>query len=413
MTTYATLNPIGSKDPRDVLDNAENLDSFSIGREDRYLDRLGRPRKSMLGMENEFDAAETERQARYREAIESTGFQELGDYAAGVTLTGYQQVIRYSGELYGLSPAFSPPVVMTGTWATDKAKLVSRGDNVLRTALLAYTGGSNVRLSSGDLLQKAMTFLETLNYSTFEQRNSGPIEVVAHRGFMTQAPQNTALAFSSALRSGAHALECDVAVSADGEYYMFHDTTIDSLTTGTGTFTSLSSAYLDSIELKSGQGTRFAPVRLSRFTEYLEIARTAGAFIYPEFKRYRSTADLQGMIDLIVQYGMDSACCLSSFNLSILTMTRAANKNMEVGLLGVSTSVSTVKGYIDQVAELGKASLIWDYDATLSIPEAVAYAFSKGVDWGVYTVDQQSQLPAIRKLGIRRIISNISLKVDQ
>ena len=412
MTTYATLNPIGSKDPRDLLDNAENLDDWSLGEEDTYLDRLGRTRKSMRGMENEFDAAESDRQARYREAIESTGFEYLGDYAAGVTFTGYQQVVRHADELYGLSAAYAPPVVLAGVWATDSAKLVSRGDNVLRADLL-INGGIRLRLENGDLLQKAMTFLETLNYSTFEQRNSRPIELVAHRGFMTQAPQNTALAFSSALSAGADALECDVAVSADGEYFMFHDTTVDSLTTGTGTFTSLSSAYLDSLELKSEQGTRFAPVRLSRFSEYLEIARTAGAFIYPEFKRYRSTADLQGMIDLIVEYGMDSACCMGSFSLNILNMARAANKNMEVGLLGVSTSVATVKGYIDQVAALGKGSLIWDYDATLAIPEAVAYAFSKGVDWGVYTVDRQSQLPAIRKLGIRRIISNVSLKVSQ
>jgi len=294
-----------------------------------------------------------------------------------------------------------------------QARMAAEGTSALRGDLKAPTGAGEVGSESGLGVQGDINLLQTLNMHSMQQKNSRPMELVAHRGFMTQAPQNTALAFSSALSSGADALECDVAVSADGEYYLFHDTTVDNLTTGTGTFTTLTSAYLDSLEMKDGQGTRFAPVRLSRFSEYLEIARTAGTFIYPEFKRYRNTADLVGMVAMIVAAQMDSACCMSSFNMNILRQTRALNPNMELGLLGVSTNVDEVKGYIDQMVDLGKLVLIWDYDATLAIPEAVAYAFSKGVDWGVYTVDRQSQLPAIRKLGIRRIISNVSLKVPQ
>lgn len=239
----------------------------------------------------------------------------------------------------------------------------------------------------------------------------GGMQLAAHRGFMTQAPQNTALAYSVALRAGADALECDVAVSSDGVYYVFHDTTVDALTDGTGTFTSLTSAYIDSLQLNFGIGTRFAPVRISRFSEYLDIANTAGMYIYPEFKRYRTTADLSGMIDAIVAAQMDRLCCLSSFSMSILQQARAYNSAIDLGFLGLSTDEAEVRGYVDQVAVLGRGVMIWDATATLAIPAVVAYARSKGVDWGVYTIDQNKDLPAMRKLGIRRIIGNTSLKV--
>ncbi|HCG0653836.1 TPA: hypothetical protein NJJ50_006107, partial [Pseudomonas aeruginosa] len=40
MTTYATGNPLGSKDPRDLYDNAENLDTaMNSLDQDRWMDR--------------------------------------------------------------------------------------------------------------------------------------------------------------------------------------------------------------------------------------------------------------------------------------------------------------------------------------------------------------------------------------
>lgn len=51
MTTYNTGNPIGSADPRDLYDNAENIDDAVNGDGKTWLDRLGRARVSMRGVE--------------------------------------------------------------------------------------------------------------------------------------------------------------------------------------------------------------------------------------------------------------------------------------------------------------------------------------------------------------------------
>ena len=47
-----TGNPIGSTAAKDLSDNAENLDHLSLSDEYEYLDRLGRPRKTLKWMED-------------------------------------------------------------------------------------------------------------------------------------------------------------------------------------------------------------------------------------------------------------------------------------------------------------------------------------------------------------------------
>lgn len=49
MTTYRTGNPIGSKDPRDLYDNAENLDRAVNSLSGTWKDRFGRTRPTVVG----------------------------------------------------------------------------------------------------------------------------------------------------------------------------------------------------------------------------------------------------------------------------------------------------------------------------------------------------------------------------
>jgi len=131
MTTYSTLNPIGSSDPRDLYDNAENLDNFVNGDQAAYNDRLGQARKSWAGMEQDFD-----------DFMASSGYQFLGDYASGIELTGYQQILRdTSGEFWRLSGSTTLPYTTTGAGLPEGGAFVAVGDGVLRQELNANTVG--------------------------------------------------------------------------------------------------------------------------------------------------------------------------------------------------------------------------------------------------------------------------------
>lgn len=125
MTTYHTNHPIGSTDPRDLYDNAENLDiAINTKTELYWNDRLGVSRKSYYGMEKEFE-----------EFLANSGYQDIGDYAAGLVISTRNQVFVYDGEFYRAGADLELPFTATGNWAADSVNFVAVGDAVLRQQL--------------------------------------------------------------------------------------------------------------------------------------------------------------------------------------------------------------------------------------------------------------------------------------
>lgn len=58
--------------------------------------------------------------------------------------------------------------------------------------------------------------------------------IVAHRGAMSERPENTMAAFERAVELGADVIELDVRRSADGRLFLMHDATLDRTTNGSG-----------------------------------------------------------------------------------------------------------------------------------------------------------------------------------
>ncbi len=72
--------------------------------------------------------------------------------------------------------------------------------------------------------------------------------VIAHRGAGVEAPENTLPAFARALERGAHALELDVHLAADGEVVVIHDPTVDRTTDRTGPVAGFTAAELGAMD---------------------------------------------------------------------------------------------------------------------------------------------------------------------
>lgn len=112
---YNTMNPVGSTDARDLLDNATNLDTAVNGSAARWTDRLGVSRPSWAGMVN---------------------YADRGAYAAGIVITGYNETFLFEGEFYRAAAITALPYTTTGSWSDDGNYFVSVGDAILRSELL-------------------------------------------------------------------------------------------------------------------------------------------------------------------------------------------------------------------------------------------------------------------------------------
>lgn len=156
MTTYKTGNPIGSTDPKDLYDNAENLDTAvnDLSRA-TWSDRLGRSRKTMSGMEREFNADQDDRDARFNTFIASSGYQFLGDYAVGIEITEYNQIVRdANGEFWRLSGEVELPYTTTGAGLPEEGLFVAVGDAALRQELVEPLNQISDMFSQGGLKSK-------------------------------------------------------------------------------------------------------------------------------------------------------------------------------------------------------------------------------------------------------------------
>lgn len=136
---YDTGNPVepnGSSDPRDMHDNAGNLDLLVNGSGVSYPDRRGKQRKSWNGIEQDF-----------QNFLLQSGFIYVGPYAAGIVLTARNQIFDRAGISYGLAPSVAMPYTTTGNWATEQANFVQRSDAALRQDLgntTDATKGANI-----------------------------------------------------------------------------------------------------------------------------------------------------------------------------------------------------------------------------------------------------------------------------
>ena len=60
---------------------------------------------------------------------------------------------------------------------------------------------------------------------------------LAHRGFSGKYPENTMIAFQKAFEVGADGIELDVQLTNDGTVVIFHDDTLERLTSSKGQLT--------------------------------------------------------------------------------------------------------------------------------------------------------------------------------
>lgn len=166
--TYNTGNPVGSTDPRDLKDNASNLDDLLNGPNAFYPSRLGVQKQSWADMQNAFALAQAGREVEFQQFLVDSGFVSLGNYTAGINFTAYNQYMARDGFFYRPAPS-SVPFTTTGTWVGGDEDLfvLLSADDVLRQDLADVTVSGNgaglVAFKQPDIGSVATTVEEKLS----------------------------------------------------------------------------------------------------------------------------------------------------------------------------------------------------------------------------------------------------------
>lgn len=157
-----TQVPVPSTDIRNVVFAGAKLDEEVTGSSEYYTDRLGVNRLTNTGRNNQFNAAQADKEARFQQFLLSSGYVFLGDYEDGpFQFSARNQYIRYDNQYYRLNAATNVGFTTTGTDATsfanDVTHFVLMDGDTLRQDLGSGEAGLGVNLVYGALKQVSIT----------------------------------------------------------------------------------------------------------------------------------------------------------------------------------------------------------------------------------------------------------------
>lgn len=232
----------------------------------------------------------------------------------------------------------------------------------------------------------------------------GEVEIVAHRGFSAEAPENTLAALTAGLRAGADAVEFDLHTAADGTAVLLHDSTLRRTTDGRGKVTDYTAAELGALDAGSWFARDFTGEPVPTLAAALGGLADANVRIYAEVKGVRHVEDLGGIVSDVHEAGVADRTIYISMTWEYLAAIRDVDPDALVGYI-----VEKVRRADDGLglAE-GDPRALLDFDARILLrdPTWAERAARAAIPLACWTVDSPHDAETLVEMGVPRITTN-------
>ena len=241
--------------------------------------------------------------------------------------------------------------------------------------------------------------------------------ILAHRGDLAHAPENTLPSFLQAIQKGADGVELDAKLTADGHVIVIHDPTVDRTTNGSGKVASFTLEAIRTLDAGSWFDSRFAGAKIPLLEEVFE---TVGKdkLINIELTNYNTPRDglTQRVCELIKRHHNQSQIIFSSFFPSNLKIASQMLPEVPRGLLAMPGFIglwarsfgfmfgdyqalhphisSASREQIQRAHRIKRRVHVW----TANVPEDVTRLKEWGAD-GIFTDDPDTALRALGRAG--------------
>ncbi len=217
-------------------------------------------------------------------------------------------------------------------------------------------------------------------------------DIVAHRGFHKNAPENSIAAVKAAKELGVFAAEIDVWRTTDGKLVIHHDAKVNNLEIQNCTYDQLSD-----VKLSNGES-------LPTLESMLDcIGKDSKTKLIIEIKTHNSQekqlAVATDVLTMVKSKGMDSVVEYIAFNFETCQGIAAADKSAVVGYLNGDKSPAEAEA-------AGIKSIDYQMSVFNSNPTWIADAKAKGIVVNVWTVNTDSELVSAVAKGVDRITTD-------
>ncbi|MEK6665213.1 MAG: glycerophosphodiester phosphodiesterase family protein [candidate division NC10 bacterium] len=235
--------------------------------------------------------------------------------------------------------------------------------------------------------------------------------LAAHRGGAQLWPENSLLAFRSAIALGVDFLEFDVHLSRDGQVVVIHDPTLERTTTGTGAVSDRTLAELRTLRLKGRDG-KVTEELVPTLDDVAQLAAPTPLRLLLEIKVDARGGRYPGIeekaLAILDRHGMASRTIVMAFEEETVRRIRKLRPDVTVGGLfwpkGLAEARSTVEREIDGLQKLGARFI--GLHQELVTTEVVTQAAKAGLLLGVWTVNDPGAMKRFIEMGVGILITD-------
>ena len=235
---------------------------------------------------------------------------------------------------------------------------------------------------------------------------------IAHRGYSLECPENTMVAYEKAYEKGFRILETDIKITSDNVLVLLHDNTINSVARNidgselTETINISNITYNQATQYDYGlyKGSEFKGTKLATLEDLLLFAKKKNCIVYID----GFASNIINKIYLLVnKLGMTRNVIWSSFVKSDLEHILTLNKKAHVVYLYSGSTIEN--SIIDDVSTLktdfNEVSFATYYPNVTDLG-LIEYAHYKGIRFGIYSVNNNSEIIRFVNAGVDEITTD-------
>lgn len=223
-------------------------------------------------------------------------------------------------------------------------------------------------------------------------------EIIAHRGFSAEAPENTLSSVEAAIKAKADRVEIDVQLGLDGTVYLMHDTTLSRTTGVNNRLSNLTDDEIEQLDAGSWFSEEFEGEKVPKLSDVLEVCKGKIALkieLKPQNGNEKELA--KAVVEEVQESGMSQNVMISSFSKNAIMTVRNLDKNIISGLIvifiyGEYSGINYADGIV-----INQNFLTLEQASAIKRSNKLVYA---------WTPNSYDDLRAVNRLGVDGIITD-------
>lgn len=235
-----------------------------------------------------------------------------------------------------------------------------------------------------------------------KQTDREKITLVAHRGYSSQAPENTIPAIQKAAEYGFDYVEIDVRQTKDGVWVLMHDEDIGTVCDKSGKVSSFTYYDLVPYNIVKGANVQDYPeLKIPTFEQALKACLEFNVKPMIEIKDY-TREGLENLLKIIDKYGFTKTCSVISFHREAVEIVREINS--EITLYKLVSKLN--KDEMELCLANSDMGVSFNGNNKANTPEKIAELQKAGIPLACWTVDTKETMEKWVGEGVTTFVTN-------